>query len=415
MTNPKTKAIIFAHYPYALQKLWGMTLLEKLVRQLSVAEIEECIIVFDKEKVITDVLRSDFQKWHKIGVRSVQIEGDEVTTLSKILEEDSNPFIVLQGNAILDSRIIIALKEKVTADKPVQVSSGENSPFAFSIKNDQLSSTTSHSIQELISDLPREVIKTSEMDSYIGSMRRRQEPFLFKIDSESEIEKASKIAFTAIYKGATDFITKYAWPLPTRLMVHWLSPTNITPNQITYVSMILSFGAIPFFFMGWFWPAWFMGTVMSFLDTLDGKLARLTLRTSETGHWLDNASDTIYLWLWYAGIGWYFSEDLLNFSYINTIAAWSLVGLFTIDKIVTGLFKKLFGAQLHDFAPIDWHARIYIARRNPFLVVLLIGLVINQPVFSLHAMAIWQTATCVFHMIRFIYLPLSGQKHQVTR
>lgn len=413
MTNPNTKTIIFANHPYALEKLWGMTLLEKLIRQLSVAGIDECTVVFDNEQTPEQVLRNDFSKWHKIKVNGVQIEKNEVVTLTKII--DSNPAIVLQGNTILDSRVIDLLKSNSTSDKPLQVQSGKNSPFAFRIKGDQLpSNPAAESMEGLITEVTPDVINTTEMDSYIGSMRRRLEPFLFKIESEDQLQKASKIAFTAIYKGATDFITKYAWPLPTRLMVHWISPSNITPNQITYISMVLSFGAIPLFFLGWFWTAWFMGIAMSFLDTLDGKLARLTQRTSEAGHWLDNASDTIYLWLWYAGIGWYFSADLFDFQNINSIAAWSLVGFFTIDKIITGLFKKLFGAQLHDFGPIDWYARIYIARRNPFLVVLLIGLLINQPVFGLHAMAIWQTATFAFHMIRFIYLPLSGQKHQVN-
>ena len=413
MTNPITKAIIFAHHPYALEKLWGMTLMEKLLRQLSTAGIEECLVVFKGDQDIGQILRKDFQKWHKINAVPYTLKTDETETLKEILNESSSSYIVLQGNAILDARIIDLLKE---SNQPKLVQGDSQSSSAFSISQEQLAEISGvKDFDSLIQNKMFERVNTSDMDSYIGSMRRRLEPFLFKIEEATDLKKAEKVAFTAIYKGATDFITKYAWPWPTRMMVHALSPTGITPNQITYISMVLSFGAIPLFFTGWFWTAWIMGIIMSFLDTLDGKLARLTMRTSEAGHWLDNASDTIYLWLWYAGIGWYFSNDIFDFQEVNTIAAWALVGFFTIDKIITGLFKKLFGAQLHDFAPIDWHARIYIARRNPFLVVLLIGLIINQPVFGLHAMAVWQTATFAFHMMRFIYLPLSGQQHQTNR
>ncbi|MDA0193758.1 MAG: CDP-alcohol phosphatidyltransferase family protein [Bacteroidetes bacterium] len=394
-----------------------MTLTEKLLRQLSALKVAEAIVVSPDGHRVEESLRKDFKKWHNISVKSEEFDGSEVTTLKSLAKEWEGGVVVLQGNTIVDGRVLELLINRAKEGKFCQIKTAENKPYAFSINGEQLKENTDQTIDTLkdfLASREREIILTSEMDSYIGSMRRRMEPFLFSIDDSESLKKAEKIAFISIYKGATDFITKYAWPLPTRLMVHLISPTGITPNQITYISMVLSFGAIPFFFMGWFWPAWIMGIVMSFLDTLDGKLARLTLRTSEAGHWLDNASDTIYLWLWYLGIGWYFSENLFDFTDINTQASWALVGFFTIDKIITGLFKKLFGAQLHDFGPIDYHARIFIARRNPFLVVLLVGLIIGQPEFGLYAMAIWQTATFAFHMMRFIYLPLSGQKHQVN-
>ena len=414
MTNPKTKAILFAQYPYSEERLWGMTLTEKLVRQLSVAGIEYCTIYFNPDREIA--LRKDLKKWHPIDVEFKSLNASEGETLVDHLKLDPSNYLVLQGNTIVDPRILDLLIEKASGNETINIQSGDHAPAAFTITSGVIDKIKPESdLIAVAKSTSTETVKTSDMDSYIAKMRRRMEPFLFEIDNPEILKKVEKVAFTSIYKGATDFITKYVWPLPTRWMVHLISPTGITPNQITYVSMVLSFGAIPFFFMGWFWIAWIMGIVMSFLDTLDGKLARLTQRTSDAGHWLDNASDTIYLWLWYAGIGWYFAEDILDFQDINVIAAWSLVGFFTIDKIITGLFKKLFGAQLHDFAPIDWHARVYIARRNPFLVVLLIGLIINDPVFGLHAMAVWQTATFAFHMMRFIYLPLTGQKHQIHR
>ncbi len=417
MTEYKTKAIIFAHHPYSLHKLWGMTLTEKLLRQLSVLKVREAIVVFSDGQRIEESLRRDFKKWHKINVKTEELVESEMNNLKSLSKVWDGGVVILQGNTIVDPRVLELLISKANEGKFCQVKAKDQNPYAFCISGERLKGNIDQTITTLndFLEISRpEIVLTSAMNSYIGSMRRRLEPFLFRIDNSESLKKAERIAFTSIYKGATDFITKYAWPLPTRLMVHLISPTGITPNQITYLSMVLSFGAFPFFFMGWFWPAWAMGIVMSFLDTLDGKLARLTLRTSDSGHWLDNASDTIYLWLWYLGIGWYFSENLFDFTDINTLASWALVGFFTIDKIITGLFKKLFGAQLHDFGPIDYHARIFIARRNPFLIVLLIGLLMEQPEFGLYTMAIWQTATFIFHMIRFIYLPLSGQKHQVN-
>ncbi|MEQ9424218.1 MAG: CDP-alcohol phosphatidyltransferase family protein [Cyclobacteriaceae bacterium] len=405
-------AIIFAQYGFSLHKLWGMTLTEKLLRQLSSIGIAKAIVVMPDRMQFQDQLRADFKTWHSIEVETKPLLVSELETLESVKNQKDGSFIVLQGNTIVDDRILTTLKQNAVNGNFCRIVSGDTGPFAFSVPADKIVSSKS-SLNEFLAD--SEVIQTSRMDSYILKMRRRMEPFIYKVDSKETLKKAERKAFTSIYKGATDFITKYAWPMPTRWMCHLLGPTNITPNQITYISMVLSFGAIPLFFMGWFWTAWAMGIIMSFLDTLDGKLARLTLRTSEAGHWLDNASDTIYLWLWYLGIGWFFSDNLLDFSNLNTQATWALVGFFTLDKIITGLFKKLFGAQLHDFAPLDYHARVYIARRNPFLVVLLIGLILGQPVFGLYAMAVWQTATFAFHMIRFIYLPLTGQKHQMVR
>ena len=258
-----------------------------------------------------------------------------------------------------------------------------------------------------------EVVTTDSLDVYLQKTRKHVVPYILPVAGPQDIATAERVTFSAVYKGATDFITKWVFFLPARWIVRAVSPSAITPNQITLVSMVLSFGAIVPFFMGRYFEAVVMGFAMAFLDTVDGKLARTTLRTSESGDLLDHVSDTVYLLLWYVGMGWSLSGGgLLDFADPAARLHAVLLLAFVADKILTGLFKRIYGFELHDYTRLDYAARVFIARRNPFLVGMVIALALGTPMLGLQIIAAWYVATFAFHLYRFIYLPLRGVKHQ---
>lgn len=73
----------------------------------------------------------------------------------------------------------------------------------------------------------------------------------------------------------------------------------VTPNQVTILSIFLAIFAGLAFWGGYLVIGLLLGWVMTFLDTVDGKLARVTVSSSEIGEILDHGLDLVHLPLWY--------------------------------------------------------------------------------------------------------------------
>ena len=119
--------------------------------------------------------------------------------------------------------------------------------------------------------------------------------------------------FMGTYKGATDLVTKYLWPRPAFYVTRALAPTSITPNIVTALSAVCVVLAFWLFWEGYFLAGLVSAWLMTFLDTVDGKLARTTLTSSKWGDVFDHGIDLIHPPFWYAawalglgtvGLGW---------------------------------------------------------------------------------------------------------------
>lgn len=394
-SNPAgiSRAYILAPGRPSSERLWGMTLLERLLRQLSEIEIRQATVIFGTQGNKEHFLRPDFEQWTNIEVNVVSAEQGPGTSQAP---DFGGRALVIDAQVVVDSRILQFLKNST-------------SDLRFDIDDRFIGVTNSSGFSDRSLSLAHE----SDLTTYIRKTRKHVKAFIIPVDSQDDIRRAEKITFSAVYKGATDFITKYVFFHPARWAVRAISPTSITPNQITLFSMVLSFGAIVPFFLGYYWTATVMGFAMAFLDTVDGKLARVTLRTSKSGDLLDHVSDFVYLLLWYIGLGWSLSGgQLLDFTNPVALTHALLISTFLADKIITGLYKRLYGHELHDYTKFDYCVRIFIARRNPFLVSMLVALILGDPMIGLSVITAWYVMTFGFHLIRFFYLPLSGIKHQ---
>ena len=384
---------VIENSPQAELEIWGMTLLELNLRVFSQNEnISEIYILTDKPLR----LRKDFSMWNRK-------KFTEISDPSEI--KAGGKFIFCHGNLVFDERLI----DNSLAAENSFVDFAENSEGKFIIA--VFSVKTLKTI--LNSDLDKlktvfSPFKTSEMESYILKLRRKQEPFLLFIKNKNDIKGAEDLSFKRSYKGVTDFVTQYIYPPLIKKLVKITAPTYITPNQLTYISMILSFGSIPLFYFGWFTFAILCGILMSILDSLDGKLARLTYRTSDSGDKLDHYSDVIYLSFWYICIGLFLAQAFPEKA--AEIHLWNFIINFCYiaDRITTGLFKKIYKLELHDFNPVDRFFRRIQMRRNITLVILLTGYVLPGGFVTAFLLnTAWMTISFGFHLFRFIFLALS--------
>jgi phosphatidylglycerophosphate synthase len=156
---------------------------------------------------------------------------------------------------------------------------------------------------------------------------------------------------------------------------------------------VLAIAAGGLFAQGWFGLGLAVAWLMTFLDTVDGKLARVTLRSSHFGHILDHSLDLLhppFWWLaWGLGIGAPFGPE-----------TWIVVAGYLLGRLEEGLFLLVFDMEMHCWRPIDALFRTITARRNPNLLLLSVGAAGGRPDLGLAMVALWTVASLAFHAVR---------------
>jgi phosphatidylglycerophosphate synthase len=118
-----------------------------------------------------------------------------------------------------------------------------------------------------------------------------------------DIERMNKLP-----AGERFFDVNEIWYFMNRWVVRLLYPTSITPNQITFLSLVFGLASAGFYVSGipdaLVWGAIFLyGKV--FLDNVDGNLARVRGTTSRFGRFLDSLVDFLVTVLVYIAVTMY--------------------------------------------------------------------------------------------------------------
>lgn len=252
----------------------------------------------------------------------------------------------------------------------------------------------------LLQNVP--ILKQEDFNSFIRRLRRSLPFYLFQIDTDEKRKEVEKFLFWSNYKGSTDLFTRYVYPPLVWLMVRPLAKARIHPNVVTWISIILTFLAIPFFAQGYFTLGFICAYGMSVLDSVDGKLARLTFADSELGNILDHGLDLIHPPMWYIAWAWGLSEGNIQSDLFQ--ASIAITAFYILDRITLKIYPALFHRGLHTHARLDVWVRSIISRRNINLPLFMAGyyLGIAEPVFI--AIVIWQAATWLYHGLRTAYI-----------
>lgn len=250
---------------------------------------------------------------------------------------------------------------------------------------------------------------------YDNALRKRARPVLMSYE-RSSIEELELATFGAAYKGATDFVTKWLWPRPARSATRWAAAHGISPNTVTTVSLVLVLIATWMFAKGYFLAAIPIAWAMTFLDTVDGKLARVTLSYSAWGNIYDHGIDLIHppFWWW----AWYLGALPLATPAMAPLLAPALLvvlGGYVVGRLFEGLFVLFFGIETHIWRPVDYFFRTITARRNPNLAILTVATLAGRPDFGLVAVAGWTLISLLFHFVRLVQAALwRARGHAVT-
>lgn len=252
---------------------------------------------------------------------------------------------------------------------------------------------------ESLSGVKTQTLETLPI-SFQESLRNSAPPFVLPISDEKTRDLEQRL-YDWSYKGVTDLITKWVWPLPALWVVRQCVRFGIRPNHVTLISLALVILAGVLFARGQYGWGLLAGWVMTFLDTVDGKLARVTVTFSRFGRYFDHIIDLVHPPIWYVlwGIG-------LGMSYPDSggwfsLAIWCIVIGYVVGRLTEGLFNWGLGKfGIFCWRPVDSYFRLITGRRNPNMLLLTAGALLGRPDLGLLAVAFWTVWTSLFLLVR---------------
>lgn len=348
-----TSAYIVADSPV---RLWGLTGRERLRRQLR-------------------ALGTD-----------VSVGGDALPETGRIL--------VLRADHVMETR---ALKGLLALDG-VLVADGK--PIAAHV-DAGLAGTALQAVRDgHTHELP--AFGAEALQAYEHDLRKAEAPLVAQITPDNAGELESRL-YGAAYKGITDFVTKWWWPRPARAAVRWCSERGVPPNAVTGLGFALMLAVCWLFYQGHYAAGLALGWFMTYLDTVDGKLARVTAQSSRFGHVLDHGMDIVHPPFWY----WLWGLSIADFQLVAGIGQAELYvaifGGYVGGRVIEALFNVLGDTSLFAWRPFDAYFRLYTARRNPCLVLLTAAWALGSPALGLWWVAGWTVLSTVIMLLRLIY------------
>ncbi len=403
---------IDARSPYACENIYSIPAVERILRQLFTLGIRQDVTVILPPDVALDrIVRPDFLPRFTLDVTTVHTEAP----LADLLQQDQDAdhaWLLLEGHGIYDERILRTLTESPSS-LVITARTESTPPLAvvlqasdrYHIQYDALPLHTG--IAHGIKDGWLTTLAVEDMDSYIPSLRITAVPMLRSLEQQESIRALENEMYEDTFKGSMDIIATYIYRIPVRGLVRWLAPTRVTPNHITALSVLCSFLAIPLFVMGWFLAGLLVAFTFIICDSLDGKLARLTIRLSDTAGHVDHITSPLFEACYYLGWGWYFTGG--TFSGTPGIVSWLLFSFFGFDRIVTSAFGQIYRRSLLDYKPLDARFHLIAARRNTNLFMMLLGCIVQQQLGAMYVITVWMGLTMLWHIARFAVHAVRGR------
>lgn len=235
--------------------------------------------------------------------------------------------------------------------------------------------------------------------SYRKNLRNFVPPYVLPT-RDMDVRAIERHMFMASYKGLTDIVTKYVWPAPALVATRWCAALSISPNAVTLVSFLCVVAATVLFWFGWLATGLLFAWLMCFLDTVDGKLARVTLTSSKWGNVFDHGTDLVHPPFWW--FAWYWGLATLPFAALPGMQAamWIVLAGYVLGRVEEGIFLWAFKFEMFTWRPIDAASRLVTARRNPNLIILSVFTLLGRPDIGLAAVAAWTVLCIAFHAVR---------------
>jgi phosphatidylglycerophosphate synthase len=368
------------------------------------------------------------------GFTIVAGDGDVAQRLRTALERSATPLIAVSGDCVADPRLLAELAREAGS---VVVTDSATVPRAlpeawsrvyggWTARGDGRTSvlrlepgvelppasTVNALGAALLASGRTRHFDASGRDQHLA-MQRRDVPFWIRnVGGDANRGDVERFLFDASYKGSTDVFTRYVFPYVVWPMVQHATRLRIRPNTISAVSVVATLAAVPCFAYGW----WVLGLVLAWtmcvLDSVDGKVARLTFSDSRLGELLDHGLDIVHPPIWY--LAWAIGLSglppvaaLLDGRMLAVPifqAALLMLALYVADRLVLAVYKARYRRGLHGHSPLDAQVRSFISRRNINLPFFTVALLAGLAVPAFYLIVAWQLLTVLWHAARTAWI-----------
>jgi len=246
-----------------------------------------------------------------------------------------------------------------------------------------------------------ERLEIADLPAFDQKLRFARPPLLEHITSERQ-EALENILYGNSYRGITDLVTKFVWPRPARRVVHYCAKIGASPNMVTTIGFVLTLAACYLFYEGYYFTGLLAGWIMTFLDTVDGKLARVTIQSSKFGDLFDHGIDLFHPPFWYVFWGLSLSgmSPVLGFDLKDL--CWMVVIAYVAGRLIEGVFPFLGGPSVWTWKPFDAWFRLVVSRRNPCLIILAAGALIGRPDWGFIGVVGWLVICLAVLFVRLL-------------
>jgi phosphatidylglycerophosphate synthase len=399
--------------------VFGMSLVERLLRgarEVGVVPEEVCIAL--AAGAAEPKLPKDIANF--VPLRFERDVSDAPAALTAYAASGS-AVLAISGDAIVDARLFAQL-ESDSATRVFESAADaleEERGVVLWLQPGVACSGTSltAAADALVASGTAQPLGADEFSGYITMLRRDLPPYLFRIRDTAARKRVERFLFWSNYKGSTDFMTRYVYPPFVWVLLGPLARLRVHPNWVTGVDIVATFAAVPFFIEGDWIPGLLLAFLMSVLDSVDGKLARVSFTSSKLGEILDHGLDIVHPPIWYMAWGWALSGGAAG-SLPWDASLWML-GLYIADRLSTMVFKWRHKVSIHGFTAFDERMRTFISRRNVnlpfFTVALAIDALWGDPewtasTYCFYAIVVWQAVCVAFHIERVIQFWGQGGK-----
>ncbi len=234
---------------------------------------------------------------------------------------------------------------------------------------------------------------------FVRKLRRRDQLLALSLHEEP-VAKAERALFANVYKGVTDAVTKWVWPEPAFHLVRLLARLKVSPNAVTSVGLALTFVAAWLFYLGDLWGGMAAAWGMTFLDTVDGKLARTTVTSSRFGNLLDHVTDYVHPPIWWYCLAVGLAVHQPEQSDLIWAACWTILGTYLAGRAIEEIFKARTGFNAYLWRPFDSRFRLIVSRRNIILLIMSFGLAAGAGAEAFAVCAAWSVVSVLIQAVR---------------
>jgi phosphatidylglycerophosphate synthase len=376
-----------------LRVVAGLTLLERLLRQLS---------AIDSIDSITVIAPREFRfptAYSRVGcpVKHRAYDGAggwEMASAALESRDTDARVLVVAANLLVDQRLIQWL---AAATSNVLISPSAGAPAAI------LGNLDSRGAEELAAgDAGVSSVRPLEsFDTYVRHQRGDVALHLLPVVSDADVERVWAILFDHVEKRTKDLPATYFDPPFENFLVRVIAPTAITPNQITFATGALGFFVAWLFLHGWLFSGVLLAICVEVLDGVDGKLARVKLMTSKLGK-LEHVLDFFYENSWYLSLGAYFASTGVAWAWP---AAWVICAADIADNLSYVYYaRRVGGSAWRDYVPSLDDAnrflrtfRLVAGRRNIYVWLMLPGFALGAAPAVFALAVAWSAITAATH------------------